>query len=52
MSGVHGSKYRAEIFVPGRQDMFLRNFDPVFRSADLLVAPLTFFYRPARRPAQ
>ena len=34
--------YRVEGFVPGRQDLLNAN-NPVFRSAALIVAPLTFF---------
>jgi hypothetical protein len=43
VSGDHGSKYRVEAIIPGRQDEFHRNRNPGFRSANLIfVAPLTF----------
>jgi len=28
-----------DVIAPGRQDMFLENHNPVFRSADISVAP-------------
>ena len=41
MSGDDESIYREEVFAPGRQGL-LTATNPVFRSANLIVAPLTF----------
>ena len=35
VGGDHGSKYRVDVNVPGRQE------NPVFRSANIIVAPFT-----------
>src|SRR6266481_7349655 len=43
-SGEHGSKYRVEVIVPGRQDEFLVNRNPDFRSADLVCATAHFHF--------
>jgi len=32
-----------DVFAPGRQDIFLENLNPVFRSADICVALSTTF---------
>ena len=40
--------YRDEGFAPGRQDL-LKAINPVFRSASLIVAPLTFCAQDIRR---
>jgi hypothetical protein len=38
VGGDHWSKYREDVVVPGRQDI-----NPVFRSADIIVAPFHLF---------